>query len=95
MTNLLLTDIVQHVASNSFTRYRPFPTPAQFAANPDLITRATIFVRRELRVWGCLDVEVSIAPTFLILEPETCADASFIVPHDLHHLSHEVFRYPF
>jgi len=47
----------KHVASNSFTRYRPFPTPAQFSANSDLITRATIFVRRELRVWGCLDVE--------------------------------------
>ncbi|KAH8105101.1 hypothetical protein BXZ70DRAFT_504836 [Cristinia sonorae] len=47
----------KHVASNSFTRYRPFPTPTQFAANQDLITRATIFVRRELRVWGGLDVE--------------------------------------
>ncbi|TCD65009.1 hypothetical protein EIP91_003330 [Steccherinum ochraceum] len=47
----------KHVASNAFTRYRPFPTPTQFAANPDLITRATIFVRRELRVWGGLDVE--------------------------------------
>ncbi|KAL4249007.1 hypothetical protein ABKN59_006410 [Abortiporus biennis] len=47
----------KHVASNPYTRYRPLPTPSQFAANPDLITRATIFVRRELRVWGCLDVE--------------------------------------
>ncbi|KAI0073978.1 hypothetical protein K474DRAFT_1665964 [Panus rudis PR-1116 ss-1] len=47
----------KHVASNPYTRYRPFPTPAQFAANPDLITRATIFIRRELQVWGCLDVE--------------------------------------
>ncbi|CAL1702889.1 unnamed protein product [Somion occarium] len=47
----------KHVASNPYTRYRAFPTPAQFAANPDLVTRATIFVRRELRVWGCLDVE--------------------------------------
>ncbi|KAF7794146.1 hypothetical protein EIP86_005277 [Pleurotus ostreatoroseus] len=46
-----------HVASNSYTRYRPFPTPSQFAANQDLITRATIFVRRELRVWDSLDVE--------------------------------------
>lgn len=50
---------VQHVASNPYTRYKPFPTPAQFASNPDLISRATIFVRRELRVWDALDVEVS------------------------------------
>ncbi|KAI0804799.1 hypothetical protein BC629DRAFT_1664323 [Irpex lacteus] len=46
-----------HVASNPYTRYKPFPTPAQFASNPDLISRATIFVRRELRVWDALDVE--------------------------------------
>ena len=48
----------QHVASNAITRYRPFPTPAQFAASQDLISRATIFIRRELRVWVNLDVEV-------------------------------------
>jgi hypothetical protein len=54
---------MQHVASNSYTRYRPFPTPQQFAANQDLISRATIFIRRELRVWDALDVEVwSIMP---------------------------------
>ncbi|KAI0690369.1 hypothetical protein BC835DRAFT_1281137, partial [Cytidiella melzeri] len=47
----------KHVASNPYTRYKPFPTPAQFASNPDLISRATIFVRRELRVWDSLDVE--------------------------------------
>lgn len=49
---------VQHIASNAYTRYRPFPTPAQFAASPDLISRMTIFLRRELRVWPNLDVEV-------------------------------------
>ncbi|KAG0696482.1 hypothetical protein DFH29DRAFT_196622 [Suillus ampliporus] len=47
----------KHVASNSFTRYRPYPSPAQFAASPDMISRATIFLRRELRVWPNLDVE--------------------------------------
>ncbi|KAA1473271.1 hypothetical protein DENSPDRAFT_866005 [Dentipellis sp. KUC8613] len=47
----------KHVASNSYTRYRPYPSPAQFSASPDLITRATIFLRRELRVWPNLDVE--------------------------------------
>ncbi|EMD36012.1 hypothetical protein CERSUDRAFT_96236 [Gelatoporia subvermispora B] len=47
----------KHVASNPYTRYKPFPTPAQFAASPDHISRATIFLRRELRVWPGLDVE--------------------------------------
>ncbi|KIJ62416.1 hypothetical protein HYDPIDRAFT_94496 [Hydnomerulius pinastri MD-312] len=51
----------KHVASNSYTRYRPFPTPIQFAASPDLISRMTIFLRRELHVWPDLDVEVSSA----------------------------------
>ncbi|KAJ6632192.1 hypothetical protein B0H10DRAFT_7170 [Mycena sp. CBHHK59/15] len=38
----------KHVASNSYTRYRPYPSPAQFAASPDLISRTTTFLRREL-----------------------------------------------
>jgi len=50
----------KHVASNLYTRYRPFPTPAQFSASQDLISRATVFLRRELRVWVGLDVEVSV-----------------------------------
>lgn len=53
---------LQHVASNPYTRYRPFPTPTQFAASPDLIRRMTTFLRRELRVWPNLDVEVSFLP---------------------------------
>ena len=52
-------NFLQHVASNPYTRYRPFPTPAQFTASQDYISRATIFIRRELRVWVGLDVEVS------------------------------------
>ncbi|KAG6878905.1 hypothetical protein C0992_006785 [Termitomyces sp. T32_za158] len=47
----------QHVASNAYTRYRPYPTPALFAASNDLITRTTIFLRRELQVWDNIDVE--------------------------------------
>lgn len=56
---------LQHVASNLHTRYKPYPTPAQFASNPDLISRANIFVRRELRVWDALDVEVVFSETYL------------------------------
>ncbi|KAG5732766.1 hypothetical protein E4T56_gene2831 [Termitomyces sp. T112] len=47
----------KHVASNAYTRYRPYPTPAQFAASKDLIKRTTIFLRRELQVWDNIDVE--------------------------------------
>ncbi|KIK58587.1 hypothetical protein GYMLUDRAFT_86214 [Collybiopsis luxurians FD-317 M1] len=54
----------KHVASNSYTRFRPFPTPAQFAASPDLISRTTTFLRRELLVWPDLDVE--FLTTFII-----------------------------
>ncbi|KAK7030853.1 hypothetical protein VNI00_013961 [Paramarasmius palmivorus] len=54
----------KHIASNSFTRYRPYPTPTHFAANPELISRTTIFLRRELLVWPDLDVE--FLTTFVI-----------------------------
>ncbi|KIM44010.1 hypothetical protein M413DRAFT_25499 [Hebeloma cylindrosporum] len=47
----------KHVASNAFTKYRPYPTPAQFSASQDLISRTTTFLRRELQVWEGLDVE--------------------------------------
>ena len=48
----------QHVATNAHTRYRPFPTPAQFAASPNLVKRATVWTRRELHVWPTLEIEV-------------------------------------
>ncbi|THH10917.1 hypothetical protein EW145_g985 [Phellinidium pouzarii] len=54
----------KHVASNTFTRYRPFPIPVQFAASQDYISRATAFIRRELQVWVNLDVE--FLTTFII-----------------------------
>ncbi|KAL1742717.1 hypothetical protein HDZ31DRAFT_42606 [Schizophyllum fasciatum] len=54
----------KHVASNSFTRYRPYPTPAQFAASHDMVARTTAFLRRELQVWVNLDVE--FLTTFII-----------------------------
>lgn len=50
----------KHVASNSYTKYRPYPTPSQFSSSPDLISRTTTFLRRELQVWEGLDVEVCL-----------------------------------
>ncbi|KAH0835477.1 hypothetical protein J3R83DRAFT_9142 [Lanmaoa asiatica] len=59
---------LQHIASNPYTRYRPFPTPAQFSASPDLISRMTIFLRRELRVWPNLDVEFLTTYTISLMK---------------------------
>ncbi|KAK0488110.1 hypothetical protein EDD18DRAFT_1191327 [Armillaria luteobubalina] len=47
----------KHVASNGYTKYRPYPTPAQFAASQEMVSKTTMFLRRELRVWDDLDVE--------------------------------------
>ncbi|KAG9050801.1 hypothetical protein FS837_002357 [Tulasnella sp. UAMH 9824] len=47
----------KHIASNPYTRFKPYPTPQQFAASQDLISRTTTFIRRELQVWTNLDVE--------------------------------------
>ncbi|KAF7340843.1 E3 ubiquitin-protein ligase Topors [Mycena sanguinolenta] len=58
----------KHVASNAYTRYRPYPTPAQFAASPDLISRTTTFLRRELQVWVNLDVEFLTSFTLSIMK---------------------------
>ncbi|KAH9992157.1 hypothetical protein BJV77DRAFT_455127 [Russula vinacea] len=49
---------------NKYTRYRPYPTPTQFAASQDLISRMTVFLRRELLVWPNADVEFLV--TFVI-----------------------------
>ena len=43
-----------HVGANRISQYQTF-TPASFAASPALQTRARIFLRRELRVFGFLD----------------------------------------
>ncbi|KAF9074096.1 hypothetical protein BDP27DRAFT_1317302 [Rhodocollybia butyracea] len=58
----------KHVSSNSYTRFRPFPTPAQFAASPDLISRTTSFLRRELLVWMDLDVEFLMTFTISLMK---------------------------
>ena len=55
---LALAPHIQHVASNAHTRFRPNPTPHQLSNSPELQSRCQMFVRRELRVWPNLDVEV-------------------------------------
>ncbi|KAK3384989.1 hypothetical protein B0H63DRAFT_472082 [Podospora didyma] len=43
-----------HVGSNRLSQYRPHPTPVQFAASPHLVSRARLWVRRELQVFAFL-----------------------------------------
>lgn len=42
----------QHIGSNPTTKFRANPSPREIADSPQLIQRATTFLRRELRVWS-------------------------------------------
>lgn len=63
-----------------------------------MISRVTMFLRRELQVWVNLDVEVR--PCFLYLGLHFLffslheADSLPSVPHNIHHLPHESPRHP-
>ncbi|KAI0656032.1 hypothetical protein C8Q70DRAFT_922141 [Cubamyces menziesii] len=98
----------KHVASNPYTRYRPFPTPAQFTASQDYISRATVFIRRELRVWPGLDVEflttftislmksldIRSEPAVRLLSEFLDMDAEHGHEHDnAEHFAHELYCY--
>ncbi|KAL1843578.1 hypothetical protein VTJ49DRAFT_861 [Mycothermus thermophilus] len=41
-----------HVGSNPISGYRELPSPAEFSSNPALITRARLWIQRELRVFS-------------------------------------------
>ncbi|KAK0625235.1 hypothetical protein B0T17DRAFT_608215 [Bombardia bombarda] len=43
-----------HVGSNRVSQYKPPPTPAEFAAAPHLVSRARLWIRRELQVFAFL-----------------------------------------
>ncbi|KAK0649389.1 hypothetical protein B0T16DRAFT_294853, partial [Cercophora newfieldiana] len=43
-----------HVGSNRVSQYRLPPTPNDFAMNPHLVSRARLWIRRELRVFAFL-----------------------------------------
>ncbi|KAF9002192.1 hypothetical protein BDQ17DRAFT_1243521 [Cyathus striatus] len=97
----------KHVASNAYTKYRPYPTPAQFAASQELISRTTIFLRRELQVWEGLDVEFLTSFTLSILKSLDIRsegaikliaefldlDDEFGERKNAQHFSHEVYTY--
>ncbi|KAK3689619.1 hypothetical protein B0T22DRAFT_499287 [Podospora appendiculata] len=43
-----------HVGSNRLSQYKPPPTPDEFAATPHLVSRARLWIRRELQVFAFL-----------------------------------------
>ncbi|KAK0207753.1 hypothetical protein IW262DRAFT_518686 [Armillaria fumosa] len=55
-------------ASNGYTKYRPYPTPAQFAASQEMVSKTTMFLRCELRVWDDLNVEFFTTFTLLLMK---------------------------
>ncbi|KAK4192161.1 hypothetical protein QBC35DRAFT_484455 [Podospora australis] len=49
-----------HVGCNPHSRYRPCPTPAQLASTPHLISRARVWIRRELQVFSFLSASSAV-----------------------------------
>ena len=97
----------QHIASNTLTRFRPNPTPRQIADDPVLIQRATVFMRRELRVWSLVDVEFLTTYILSLLkaidirsDPAIRLLAEFLdpslgpqFPHGAEHFAHELYSF--
>lgn len=46
----------KHVASNRYTRYRPYPGPSGFRRNPVYARLLSTFLQRELQVWPHVDI---------------------------------------
>ena len=46
----------KHVASNRYTKYKPYPGPAGFRRNAAYARLLSTFLQRELQVWPHLDV---------------------------------------
>lgn len=46
----------KHVASNRYTKYRPYPGAVGFRRNPTYARLLSVFLQRELQVWPHLDI---------------------------------------
>ncbi|WWC87479.1 uncharacterized protein L201_002368 [Kwoniella dendrophila CBS 6074] len=56
---------VKHIGSNKHTKFRPNPTPKQISEDPNLVQRATVFLRRELRIW-LPNIDIEFLITYII-----------------------------
>ncbi|KAH8903264.1 hypothetical protein BR93DRAFT_902133, partial [Coniochaeta sp. PMI_546] len=53
-----------HVGANPLSRYRSGPTPSDFTSDPNLVSRARTFIRRELQVFSFLsDPQSTTSPS--------------------------------
>ncbi|KAB5542717.1 hypothetical protein GE09DRAFT_1225632 [Coniochaeta sp. 2T2.1] len=52
-----------HIGANPVSRYRSGPTPADFASDPNLVSRARTFIRRELQVFSFLSSTTTTTTT--------------------------------
>lgn len=46
----------KHVASNRYTKYRPYPGAPGFRANTSFARLLSVFLQRELQIWPHLDI---------------------------------------
>ena len=95
------------MASNPSTNFRPNPTPRQIADSPELIQRATAFLRRELRVWSLVDVEyltthilsllkaidIRSEPAIRLLTELLDTPSGPRYPHAAEHFAHEIYSF--
>ncbi|KAL7419922.1 hypothetical protein Q5752_005841 [Cryptotrichosporon argae] len=96
---------VKHIASNTHTRFSPNPTPRQISSSPMLQSRASLFLRRDLRVLAPVpDVEFLHAYVLSLLksidvrsEPAIQLLGRFLDtpghPRGAEHLAHEVYSW--
>ncbi|KIR57525.1 hypothetical protein I314_06664 [Cryptococcus bacillisporus CA1873] len=95
---------VKHIASNRHTRFRPNPTPRQIASDPELIQRASAFIRRELHIWSSLDVEFLTTYIVSLLRAIDIRSEAVVrllsdfldtveFPHGAEHFCHELYSY--
>ncbi|RXK37011.1 hypothetical protein M231_05718 [Tremella mesenterica] len=97
---------VKHIASNPTTGFRPNPSPREISDDPLLLARATLFMRRELRVWSLVDVEylttyilslikaidIRSEPAVRLLA-DTLDTPDNVYPRGAEHFAHELYNF--
>ncbi|OXG11998.1 hypothetical protein C366_05720 [Cryptococcus neoformans Tu401-1] len=94
----------KHIASNRHTRFRANPTPRQIASDPELVQRASAFIRRELHIWPSLDVEFLTTYIVSLLRAIDIRSEAIVrllsdfmdtieFPNGAEHFCHELYSY--
>ncbi|KAI9435112.1 hypothetical protein H4582DRAFT_2080032 [Lactarius indigo] len=84
----------KHVASNKYTRYRPYPTPAQFTASQDLISRMTFLVTFVISLMKAIDIRsesaIKLLAEFLDMDKSYIPGERYV---NAEHFAHEIYCY--